>query len=191
MKNKNKKKTSMKMGIIVAILLLAVGFAAVSTVLVINGTIKIKPDQENFNEKVIFTEVSATPANGGSALEGTYATASLDDKKKTITFTTQVMKDIGETSVLKYKIKNDSQYAAKIADIVCKEKDKDNEVTDEHIKITKDSVTETLQPGKESQEHTVTVEMIKSFVGSDEAEQKQIEFTCTINATAEEATTTT
>ncbi len=180
MKNKNKKKTSMKMGIIVAILLLAVGFAAVSTVLVINGTIKITPDEADFDENVIFSSATATK-EGGSEDEDN-PSASIDpETSKTITFTTQTMKDIGEQAILKYKIKNDSQYAAKITGIECTRTEKPS---DEHISITTDTVSETLQPGKESTEHTVTVEMIKSYVGED----KQISFTCTINATAEEAT---
>ncbi len=185
MKNKNKKKTSMKMGIIVAILLLAVGFAAVSTVLVINGTIKITPDQADFDKNVVFTDVSATPAQGvdGHQEDGTYATATTTDNNKTITFTTQVMKDIGETSLLKYKIKNDSQYAAKITSIECSQTAKPD---DDHIKIEKDEFNNiVLQPKSESSEHKVTVTMVKSYVGDD----KQISFTCTINATAEEATT--
>ena len=188
MKNKNKKKTSMKMGIIVAILLLAVGFAAVSTVLVINGIIKITPDEADFEKNVVFTEVSVDPANDSHQDEGTYATATTIDNGKKISFTTQVMKDIGETSILKYKIQNKSQYAAKITGITCKESGKETSVSDEHIELDAQLNEETLQPGDESAEHNVTVTMIKSYVGED---TKTVTFECTINATAEEATTTT
>ena len=190
MKNKNKKKTSMKMGIIVAILLLAVGFAAVSTVLVINGTIKIKPDQENFEKKVIFTEVSATEVGNTDANSNPTATTTDNDKK--ISFTTQVMKDIGEKSVLHYKIKNDSQYAAKIGSISCKQTGENADANDDHIQITEsNSLNNTvLQQNSTSEtEDTVTVTMIKSFVGATEDEQKTVTFECTIDVEAQEATT--
>ncbi len=187
MKNKNKKKTSMKMGIIVAILLLAVGFAAVSTVLVINGTIKITPDQADFDDNVVFSYVSVSPAKEESAhqTEGTFATASINTDGKSITFTTQVMKDIGETSILKYKIQNDSQYDAKLGDLTCTP----SGGTDDHVTIVaangqKGQVLHAN--GDESEEDMVTVTMVKSYVGD---ENKQISFTCTINVDAQEATT--
>ena len=186
MKNKNKKKTSMKMGIIVAILLLAVGFAAVSTVLVINGTIKIKPDEEDFNENVVFTEVKATETGNTDA--NSSPSVVLDEKGKKITFTTQVMKDIGETSVLHYKIKNESQYNAVIQSINCNT----TEVTkDGHITITTSDKLKgkTLAKGATSdEEDTVTVTMVKSFVGETEIEEKTVTFECTIQADAQEAT---
>ena len=69
-----KKNKTAKTGIIVAILLLAVGFAAITTTLVINGTAKIVPDSENFEKNVIFTEATAT--------EGATATISTQKVKK-------------------------------------------------------------------------------------------------------------
>ena len=183
MKNKNKKKTSMKMGIIVAILLLAVGFAAVSTVLVINGTIKITPDREDFENNVVFTDVSAEK-KGGPTTESSIPSASTTEDDKKIIFTTQVMKNIGETSILHYKIKNESQYAAKITGIECS---RTTEPNDDHIKIENDNITGTIiKPNQESDSKTVTVTMIKSYVGEEE---KQLTFTCSINVDAQEATT--
>ena len=67
-----KKNKTAKTGIIVAILLLAVGFAAITTTLVINGTAKIVPDSENFEKNVIFTDATAS--------EGATATISEDGK---------------------------------------------------------------------------------------------------------------
>ena len=186
MKNKNKKKTSMKMGIIVAILLLAVGFAAVSTVLVINGTIKITPDTQNFEEKVIFSEAKASKTGGTGEDE---PSAKIEEEGKKITFTTQVMKDIGETSVLTYKVKNNSQYKANIKDISCKQTGTTEQENDNHISIVaSDGIKTTLAPQTESSEQTVTVTMIKSFVGNTDADQKTVTFECTIQADAEEAT---
>ncbi len=189
MKNKNKKKTSMKMGIIVAILLLAVGFAAVSTVLVINGTIKIKPDEADFEKNVVF-KTAKVSKEGGPNDESNIPSANIENGSKKITFTTQTMKDIGEKSILTYTIENKSQYAAKITGITC-EQIKESEADDDHIQIIADKLNDIiLQPKEVTEEKKVTVEMIKSYVGAEESTTKTITFTCTIQAEAQEATTT-
>ena len=74
----------------VAILLLAVGFAAVSTTLIINGNTKISENTDDFS--VIFTAAS---------LDGqdVYANV-IDDTKKIITFETSDLKTLNQISVL-------------------------------------------------------------------------------------------
>ena len=73
-----KKNKTAKTGIIVAILLLAVGFAAITTTLYINGTAVIKPDDENFKKNVIFTDVDV---DATAKAAGATATLSEDSKK--------------------------------------------------------------------------------------------------------------
>ena len=89
------KKKSM---LIVAILLMSIGFAAISTTLIINGNAKVSENNEDFS--VIFTAAS---------LDGkdVYTTA-VDDTKKIITFSTSELKTLGQTSILTYEVTNNS-----------------------------------------------------------------------------------
>ena len=89
------KKKSM---LIVAILLMSIGFAAISTTLILNGNAKVSENNEDFS--VIFTAAS---------IDGTdvYA-AAVDETKKTITFTTSELKTLNQTSILTYEITNNS-----------------------------------------------------------------------------------
>ena len=89
------KKKSM---LIIAILLMSIGFAAISTTLILNGNAKVSENNEDFS--VIFTAAS---------IDGTdvYSTA-VDDTKKTITFTTSELKTLNQTSILTYEVTNNS-----------------------------------------------------------------------------------
>ena len=89
------KKKSM---LIVAILLMSIGFAAISTTLVINGNANVSENNEDFS--VIFTAASI---DGNDV----YSTA-VDDTKKTITFTTSELKTLNQTSILTYEVTNNS-----------------------------------------------------------------------------------
>ena len=94
-----------KSAIIVAIILLSIGFAAISTTLIINGNAKISENNEDFS--VIFTAASI---DGNDV----YSTA-VDDTKKTITFETSELKTLNQTSILKYEVTNNSsQYDAEV-----------------------------------------------------------------------------
>ena len=104
-----KKKGS----IVIAILLLAVGFAAISTTLIINGSTKVSENADDFS--VIFTSAS---------LDGTDVYASvIDNTKKVITFETSDLKTLNQTSVLTYEVTNNSSnYDAEVT-VNCKVKD--------------------------------------------------------------------
>ena len=91
--------------LIIAILLMSIGFAAVSTTLIINGNAKVSENNEDFS--VIFTAASI---DGNDA----YSTA-VDETKKTITFETSELKTLNQTSILTYEVTNNSsQYDANI-----------------------------------------------------------------------------
>ena len=97
------KKKSM---LIIAILLMSIGFAAISTTLIINGNANVSENNEDFS--VIFTAASI---DGNDV----YSTA-VDETKKTITFTTSELKTLGQTSILTYVITNNSSnYDANVA----------------------------------------------------------------------------
>ena len=84
--------------LIIAILLMSIGFAAISTTLIINGNAKVSENNEDFS--VIFTAASI---DGNDV----YATA-VDETKKTITFTTSELKTLNQTSILTYEVTNNS-----------------------------------------------------------------------------------
>ena len=99
--------------IVVAILLLAVGFAAVSTTLIINGSAKVSENTDDFS--VIFT---------AATLDGTDVYANvINDTKKIITFETSDLKTLNQTSILNYEVTNNSaNYDAEVQ-VNCKVKD--------------------------------------------------------------------
>ena len=87
-----------KSAIIIAIILMSIGFASVSTTLIINGNAKISENNEDFS--VIFTAASIDGKD-------VYSTA-VDETKKTITFTTSELKTLNQTSILTYEVTNNS-----------------------------------------------------------------------------------
>ena len=89
------KKKSM---LIIVILLMTIGFAAISTTLIINGNANVSENNEDFS--VIFTAASIDGKD-------VYATA-VDDTKKIITFTTSELKTLNQTSILTYEVTNNS-----------------------------------------------------------------------------------
>ena len=92
--------------LIVAIILMSIGFAAVSTTLIINGTAKVSENNEDFS--VIFTAASLDGKNVYSSV--------IDDTKKIITFETSELKTLNQTSILTYEVTNNSsQYDAKVS----------------------------------------------------------------------------
>ena len=84
--------------LILSIILMSIGFAAVSTTLIINGSAKVSENQDDFS--VIFTAASIDGKD-------VYSTA-VDDTKKTITFTTSELKTLEQTSILTYEVTNNS-----------------------------------------------------------------------------------
>ena len=96
------KKKSM---LIIAILLMSIGFAAISTTLILNGNANVSENNEDFS--VIFTAASIDGKD-------VYSTA-VDETKKTITFETSELKTLNQTSVLTYEVTNNSSnYDAKV-----------------------------------------------------------------------------
>ena len=99
--------------IIVAILIMCIGFAAISTTLIINGSAKVSENMDDFS--VIFT---AATLDG----QDVYANV-IDDTKKTINFSTSDLKKLNQTSVLNYEVTNNSaNYDAEVQ-VNCKVKD--------------------------------------------------------------------
>lgn len=166
---KNKK---IKLGVILAILVLGVAYAAFSVNFTINGTAKINGDSSNFNTNVIFDSVSASSG----------ATATLSNDKKTITFTTPEFTTVGTTATLTYKIKNTSNYGASVTKLTCTSSDS---AFATYLTATPSRTANlTVAKGATSNAETLTVAMAKSY---PDATAKSITYTCTMTATAQDA----
>ena len=98
---------------IIAILIMAIGFAAISTTLIINGSAKVSENTDDFS--VIFT---------AATLDGTDVYDQvISQDKKTITFETSDLKTINQASMLSYEVTNNSaNYDAEVS-VNCKIKD--------------------------------------------------------------------
>ena len=183
MKGKSKKS------IVILIVLLAIGFAAVTTTLTINGIIRIGANEDNFKKNVIFSEAKLVYSDASkSADEGE---VEIVNDGKGITFTTKRLTAIGETVTLEYKIRNNSQYTAKLQGINCTVKNADehdvtNEVieaqTGDYIKLEKEAVADTLKKGEETEEKDITITMIKSYIGTATKNETTYSVECTIEA---------
>jgi hypothetical protein len=89
------KKTK-DLGLLILVLLMAIGFATVTTNLVINGSTSVATNPADFN--VIFSY--ATTDEGG--------TATISQDKKSITFNSRTLSQVGDTSTLNYTVLNQS-----------------------------------------------------------------------------------
>ncbi len=163
------KKKSM---LIVAILLMSIGFAAISTTLIINGNAKVSENQDDFS--VIFT---------AATLDGKDVYASVvDDTKKIITFETSELKTLNQTSVLTYEVTNNSSnYDAEVK-VTCVPKDG---TTAKYTSIKNElDNNATVIKAKESVNGTLTVTLNKTAT-----EEVSEEYTCSLEFNAVERDT--
>ena len=162
------KKKSM---LIIAILLMSIGFAAISTTLIINGNANVSENNEDFS--VIF---SAASIDGSDV----YTTA-VDDTKKIITFTTSELKTLNQTSILTYEVTNNSSnYDANVT-VTCVPKEGTTaKYTSIKNKLENDA---TIVKAKSSVNGTLTVNLVKT---STEAVTE--EYTCKLEFNAVERT---
>ena len=163
------KKKSM---LIVAILLMSIGFAAISTTLIINGNAKVSENNEDFS--VIFTAASI---DGNDV----YSTA-VDETKKTITFTTSELKTLNQTSILTYEVTNNSSnYDANVNVTCVPSTGTTAKYTSIKNKLDNDV---TVVKAKESVNGTLTVTLDKTST-----EEVSEEYTCKLEFNAVERDT--
>ena len=158
--------------IAVTILLLAIGFAAISTTLIINGSTKVGENTDDFS--VIFTAAS---------LDGTDVYANvISADKKTITFETNDLKTLNQTSVLNYEVTNNSaNYDAEVQ-VNCKTKEN---TTAKYTSIKNELENNaTVIKAKETLNGTLTVTLNK--VATEEVRE---EYVCTLTLNAVERNT--
>ena len=163
------KKKSM---LIVAILLMSIGFAAVSTTLVINGNANISENNDDFS--LIFTAASIDGKDVYNSV--------IDDTKKIITFETSELKTLNQTSVLTYEVTNNSSnYDAEVS-VTCVPKDG---TTAKYTSIKNElanNATKVL--AKETLNGTLTVTLDKTST-----EEVSEEYTCKLEFSAVERDT--
>ena len=141
-----------KSAIIIAVLIMSIGFAAVSTTLIINGAAKVSENTDDFS--VIFTKAT---------LDGTDVYANvIDDTKKIINFNTKDLKNVGDTSVLNYEVTNNSaNYDAEVT-VNCKVKDN---TTAKYTSIKNELKNNaTVVKSKETLNGTLTVTLNKTAI---------------------------
>ena len=148
--------------ILLVVLLLAVGFAAISTTLYINGSTKINPNQEDFN--VYYSD---------AYVNGTQDKSVIEDNTH-IVFETE-LSTLGEKYVLDYEVTNGSKnYDAELV----MECTGDNE----YLTVTNEFDDETILKAKDSREGKLTLELTKSNAGED----VEVTIACIISANAVE-----
>ena len=161
-------KNSSRIGIFILLLLLAIGFASVTTNLILNNNVNVSAKPDDFN--VIF--YSANTEEGSSAI--------ISDDKQVITYNTKQLVNPGDKSILDYEIKNNSsQYDADIdMSINIPDLIKDNiRVTYEGFNDidTVNIIAKEIKAGK------ITIELIKPVI-----EDTQISIVVEFNANAVE-----
>jgi len=160
------KKKSM---LIVAVILMSIGFAAISTTLILNGNANVSENNEDFS--VIFTAASIDGKD-------VYSTA-VDETKKTITFTTSELKTLNQTSILTYEVTNNSSnYDANVTVTCAPKTGTTAKYTSIKNKLENDA---TVVKAKSSVNGTLTVTLNK--VATEELSE---EYTCKLEFSAVE-----
>ena len=158
--------------IIIAIILMSIGFASISTTLIINGNAKISENEDDFS--VIFTAASLDGKDVYSSV--------VDNTKKVITFETSELKTLNQTSILTYEVTNNSSnYDAEVR-VTCVPKDGTTaKYTSIKNKFENDT---TIVKAKTSLNGTLTVTLDKTST-----EEVSEEYTCKLEFTAIERDT--
>ncbi len=163
-----------KRNVIILIFLLVIGFAVVSTTLLINGNLNLGFNTTNFDADVIFTRAE-TP----------YGKASIGESKKEITFETEKLENVNQTSVLEFDVTNKSKdYDASVT-INCGLTEEFKSYS-EYVRIDTDLLNPFELLSGSTKTGQVTVEMIKAF---NEELTKDIQFECKLIATPKERDT--
>lgn len=182
-----------KKSILILVLLLAVGFAAVSTTLLINGTTKIGVD-ESFDDDVIFTRAEMDdPATKTKDDNEKGGEAEIQEGSKTIVLATGNLTSLGNTSTLTYEITNQNLNYDAQAEIECAADPATATETDianfERLVTVENSEEIFTVPSNGTYNGTLTITLKASALGEDGA-GVNVPFKCTISAYATERVNT-
>lgn len=155
--------------VILLVLMLVIGFAAVSTTLILNGTLNIGFNTPEFD--VYFS----------NAIEDGVENKKLIKDDTHISFIKDMtLKD--ETYTLDYDVTNGSKNYDASLTINCTE-------SNEYIEVTNTFDTTTNLPATETRSGKLTIKVTKPYVGTEEEPTKNIEVTCEIVGSAKERDT--
>ena len=158
--------------LIATIILMSIGFAAISTTLVINGNAKVSENQDDFS--VIFTVATLDGKDVYSEV--------IDDTKKIITFETLELKKLNQTSVLNYEVTNNSSnYDAEVTVTCVPKEGTQAKYTSIKNKLENDA---TVVKAKSSVNGTLTITLDKTST-----ESVTEEYTCKLEFSATERET--
>lgn len=155
------KKRKGILGVLIAILALGIGYAAVSAVtLTINGTGTISPDQENF--KVHYTGTPTASAKDPASLT---TTQTITSDNKVGAFTVSGMTKQGDTVTFTYEIINESEGGLG-ATLGTPTVTYNDTTSSEYFTVTSNTAATTLAAGGATTTQTVVVTAKKTPVGN-------------------------
>ena len=155
-----------KSAIIVAIVFMMIGFASISTTLIINSNIKVSENETDFD--VYFSKARLDTIDIYESV--------ISQDKKTITFNTNNLSKVGDKSVLTYEVTNNSNnYDAEVRVTCTPENNKYTSITNT-IDVENDIV-----PARNTAKGRVTITLNKTSL--EELEEK---YTCKLEFNAVE-----
>ena len=154
-------QNSKRIAVILSVLILVIGFAAVTTTLVLNGGLLVG-EADDF--KIIFTE---------AILDGRKDNSLISSDKKTITFESKELLDLNDKTTLEYMVANTSRnYDANIS-VNCSI----SSGASEYVYV-RNNPSEMIVEAGTSKKGTIEVELIKVLT-----ESKEVSLTCEIIST--------
>ena len=163
-----------KIAIFALILLTAVGFAAITITLNQTGTATINGIESNFIDNVTFDSVYFDDTSKTSG-----ATLNVSPDRKSFTFTTQSLTALGESVTVNYNIKNDSQYGARIGELICTSEGEAKDYLT--VQANNDYQDRIVKPSNTSCTDKILMYLNKSY---PEDTGSTIKVTCSLQATA-------
>ncbi len=160
-----------KRNIMILVFMLVIGFAAVSTTLVINGNLNIGYNEENFSSSVVYTRAETEDG-----------TAEINQDDKNITFETNKLENVNQTATLEFDVTNKSRnYNAEVT-IKCGLKE-NFESFSEYLNIETDITSPFKLESSETKTGRLVVTLKKAY---DKALETTAEIECELVATPEE-----
>ncbi len=160
-----------KRNVMIIVFMLIIGFAAVSTTLVINGNLNIGYNEENFSSSVVYTRAETEDG-----------TAEINQSEKNITFETKKLENVSETATLEFDVTNKSRNYNASVTINCGLKE-NFESFSEYLNIETDIVSPFKLESSETKTGRLVVTLKKAY---DKALETTAEIECELVATPEE-----
>ncbi len=164
-----------KGSIIILVVMLIVGFASITSTLVINGVLNIGENRDDF--KIIFTSAS---------IDGTKRSDVISSDKTVINYETKTLTTVDEESILDYEVTNTSRNYDAEVDIVCNIIDENTNVIEGnsiYVDMTYEPNSMILLSG-ETKKGKITARLIKAVT-----EPMDINIKCTLTGTPKERET--